>query len=171
MPCWHLKTLKTRRTWPGCQTKGRSVRRYSPKTDHSLESKSEDSKYCTWKVSFWNKYCQWFTTTKSREQDQIKNHLEQDTVTDFTEERAAHLSRHPSPGCMQVSPLQAEKTKRAGWEIYLFIYLFFIRCSGSGVGNVTSYLGWTGCLELGKEEGARGVNMKTGPLWRRGGLE
>lgn len=47
-----LQTLKdARQAWQRCQTKGKSGRTYSLKTDHSLESKSEDSKYCTWKVS------------------------------------------------------------------------------------------------------------------------
>lgn len=35
----------------------------------------------------------------------------------------------------------------------------------SRVGNVASYLGWTGCLRSGKEEGA---NMKTGPYGEEG---
>ena len=36
------------------------------------------------------------------------------------------------------------------------------------VGNVASYLGWTGCLESGKGGGSRGVNMKTGPYGEEG---
>lgn len=40
----------------------------------------------------------------------------------------------------------------------------------STLGNVASYLGWTGCLESGKEKGA-GSQDEDRSLWRRWGLE
>lgn len=72
-------------------------------------------------------------------------HSEQNTSNHFT-----HSSLHPSAGCMQVSPLRAEKPQ-AGWEVVFFY--FFLSVFG-GVGNVASHLGWTGCLESRKEVGA-----------------
>lgn len=39
---------------------------------------------------------------------------------------------------------------------FFFVLFCLIRGSGSGVGNVTAHLGWTRCLDSGKEQGARG---------------
>lgn len=109
-------------------------------------------------LSFCNKYCQWFRTTTLNNQMSTR-------VIYFTEKRAAHVSLHPSPGCMQVSRLQAERPR--GWDERFFFFFQSMFLVGRE-GNATSYLGWTGCLESGKGGGSQGVNMKTDPYGEEG---
>lgn len=76
-------------------------------------------------------------------------------INDFTEQWAAESSLHPSPGCMLVSPLQAEKPRGPDERGFFGGEC----CIISGMDRMS----W-----VRKGGGSRGVNMKTGPYGEKG---
>lgn len=79
-------------------------------------------------------------------------------INDFTEQWAAESSLHPSPGCMLVSPLQAEKPRGPDERGFFW-------------GGMLHHI-WDGQDVLSQEKRQEpGSQHEDRSLWRKGGLE
>lgn len=121
--------------------------------------------------SFWNKYCHWFTTTHSSLKQDQKVGSTRDKTRSMTSQSNEHVSLPPAPGCMQDSPIQAEKKKPSGWDERIETDFFKSMVLVSRLGKMLHRI-WDG-QDVSSQEGRwePGSQHEDGSLWRREGLE